>query len=114
VTDTNVTGSLIPIIYTDYDVTGEKGLLSTVRTASSRIGVLDSTQLADNLSTVCERFSSVFRAAQHATDGFELHEFEVAVEVTAAGEVRFVGSVSTEIRGGMKLVFRRSSGPQQQ
>jgi hypothetical protein len=100
--------SLIPIVYTDPGSAGEKGILSPVRSMSSKIGAVDPAQLADHLSGLCARLAEVFRVAQRATEGFELDSFEVAVEITAAGEVRLIGSVSTEIRGGAKLVFRRT------
>ena len=97
----------IPIIYADSGDTGEKGLLSPVKTASSKIGAVDTEQLADNLSAPCRKFVNVFRAAQHASDGYEVDSFEVAVDVAARGEVRLVASASGELYGGVKPVFRR-------
>ena len=99
---------LIPIVYTDSGSAGEKGLLSPVRSVASKVGVVDTSRLADNLSAVCARLAHVFRVAQSATEGFELSSFEVAVEIAAGGEVRLVGSVSTEVRGGVKLIFERT------
>lgn len=99
---------LIPIIYVDSADAGGKGLLSPVKTLSSRIGSVDAGQLADNLSAVCRKLTNVFHAAQHASDGYELDSFEVTVDVTARGEVWLVGSASGELHGGVKLVFRRA------
>jgi hypothetical protein len=36
---------------------------------------------------------------------FQLESFEVTVEISAGGEIRMIGSVSTEIKGGLKLIF---------
>ncbi|MEV6911887.1 hypothetical protein [Amycolatopsis sp. NPDC051071] len=100
-------GAGIPIIWTDPAVDGEKGLFSTARQVAGRIGELDSEELARNLSAVCSRLANAFRQAAAASDAFELDAFEVNLDLSAKGEVRLVGSVSSEIKGGVKLVFRR-------
>jgi hypothetical protein len=99
---------LIPIVYVDPGDTDAKGLFSPAKSAAGKIGAVDSSQLADNLSAVCAKLSHVFRAAQSATEGFELQSFEVAVEITAGAEVRLVGSVSAQVQGGVKLIFERT------
>lgn len=97
----------IPVVYLDDSVDGEKGLFSAARQMPARLGVLDPDELSRNLSTVCARLAGAFRSAQEAADSFDLDAFEVTMELTAKGEVRLIGSVSSEIRGGLKLTFRR-------
>jgi hypothetical protein len=100
----------IPIVYIDDRPNGEKGLFSAAQSLSTKIGVIRSGDLAANLSSVCSHLAEVFQSAQRATGGFALDEFEVTLELTAGGEVRLIGSASTEFRGGIKLVFRRPAG----
>ncbi|ADJ48159.1 hypothetical protein AMES_6334 [Amycolatopsis mediterranei S699] len=107
---TVASGDGIPILWTEPAVDGEKGLFSTARQVAGRIGELDSEELAQNLSAVCSRLASAFRRAAEASEMFELDAFEVNLDLTAKGEVRLVGSFSSEIKGGVKLVFRRTEG----
>lgn len=99
-------GSVIPIIYSD-DAAGEKGLFSGSKSIPARIGQIDSDELAQNLSAICTRLAKAFTKAQEATGSFDLDEFEVTLDLSAKGEVRVIASVSSEIHGGLKLVFRR-------
>ena len=99
-------GSVIPIIYSD-DAAGEKGLFSDSKGMSARIGQIDSDELGQNLATICTRLAKAFRKAQEAAGSFDVDEFEVTLDLSAKGEVRVIASVSSEIRGGLKLVFRR-------
>jgi hypothetical protein len=99
----------IPIIYIDDETpNGEKGLFSSQTQLADRLGWVDSGDLTQNLSSMCTRLSSAFRKAQQSAGEFELDEFEVTLDLTATGEVRLVASVRAEIRGGLKLTFRRS------
>ncbi|MFY1689132.1 Pepco domain-containing protein [Plantactinospora sp. WMMB782] len=101
-------GSFIAIVYTDDRFDGEKGLFSAAKSAATKIGTVNADQLATNLEAICGRLAGVFQAARRATGGFELDSFEVMLEFTAKGEVRLIGSASTEIKGGVKVVFRPS------
>ncbi|WP_240490761.1 hypothetical protein [Amycolatopsis vancoresmycina] len=105
-----MSGAGIPIVWVDPGVDGEKGLFSTARQVAGRIGELDSEELARNLSAVCSRLANAFRRAGEASEAFGLDAFEVNLDLTAKGEVRLVGSFSSEIKGGVKLVFRRTEG----
>lgn len=83
----------IPVVYIDDPVDGEKGIFGAVRQLPARLGVLDSDELAHNLSVVCARLAAAFRSAQEAAGAFDLEEFEVTLDLTAKGEVRLIGSV---------------------
>lgn len=49
----------------------------------------------------------IFERVTTTIDRYELQSFEVALEVTAKGEIRFIGSAASEVKGGLKLVFAR-------
>lgn len=76
----------IPVLYLDDPVDGEKGLFSSTRHVSARLGVLDSKELAQNLLNICTQLTKVFRSAQHSTGVFDLDAFEVTLDLTAKGE----------------------------
>jgi hypothetical protein len=96
---------MISVVVTD-DGDGQKGLFSAVKDASARIVTIDAGQLALNIGAVCDQLAGVLSAAR-TSGGFELDCFEVTLELTAKGEVRLIGSASSEVRGGVKLQFRR-------
>jgi hypothetical protein len=82
----------ITVVYQDYETTeGEKSLLGPVRRMVTRVGTLDAADLAANLSAFCRQMGAVFEQVTTAVDRYELATFEVALEVTAKGEIRFVG-----------------------
>ncbi|HEX6684256.1 MAG TPA: hypothetical protein VF062_15740 [Candidatus Limnocylindrales bacterium] len=99
----------LPVITIDEEpVAGEKGLFSAAQRASGHVGALDPNVVAGNLTSLCEQLSDMVDAAAAAASGaFELDCFEVSLDISARGEVRLIGSVSSEIRGGMTLTFRR-------
>jgi hypothetical protein len=100
----------IPIVYVDGPAVGEKGLFGAAGHVVVRSAVVDSGELADNLSAVCGRLTDAFQRADDGTRAFELDTVEVTLDLTAKGQVRMIASVSSEIRGGLKLVFRRRAG----
>lgn len=99
---------ILPVITIDDEpIDGEKGLFSTARRAAGRVGALDADVLASNLSMLCDQLGQLVDQTASGSAAFELESFEVSLDVSARGEVRLVGSVSSEIRGGMRLTFRR-------
>ena len=101
----------LPVIYLEAPADGEKGIFGTARAAAAHVGDLPVEALIANLSAVCAKLSAVFGAAEHAADAFDLDCFEVTLDLTASGEVRLIGSVSTQVHGGLKLTFRRRGEP---
>lgn len=95
------------ILYVEAE-SGAKGL--SARDLVTKVGFLDSDVLSDNLAAFCKRFSKVLASAADVAGGFRLESFEVTVDVTARGEIRLISSVSSEIHGGIKLIFTR--GPE--
>jgi hypothetical protein len=51
----------------------------------------------------------VFDQATTSIPSYELASFEVTLEINAKGGVRLVGSASGEVKGGLKLTFRRQA-----
>jgi hypothetical protein len=100
---------VITLRYVDDEQTeGEKGLFGASRQAVTRTTTVTAGVLSANLSAFCEQMAGLVESAAMPPDKssrFELESFEVTVEVSAGGEIRMIGSVSTEIKGGLKLIF---------
>jgi hypothetical protein len=92
----------------DEQADGEKGLFGASRQAVMRTTEVTTGALSVNLSAFCDQMAGLVEAAAvspRKSPRFELESFEVTVEVSAGGEIRMIGSVSTEIKGGLKLIF---------
>ncbi len=104
----------ITIIYDELEFDrglGEKGLFATKITQTRKIGELDAENLAETLKKFCSTIGKTFQGATTAIDDYELKTFELNVDVTAKGEIRFIGSFGTELKGGLKLIFERKPKP---
>lgn len=103
-------GETIKLIYVDEPIEGEKGFFGGTRQAVMRVADVDPTVVTTNLTNFCKRMVGLIEGTDtpHGqSQRFALECFEVTVELAAGGEVRMIGSVNTEIRGGLKLVFSR-------
>ena len=106
--------STIQIIYDDFEDVrqpGEKGFIASVTGRVTRLAVVGSDQLASSLKDFCSTVGQAFQGVSTTISEFELDSFELALDITAKGEIRLVSSASTEIKGGVKLSFRRKSEP---
>jgi hypothetical protein len=63
--------------------------------------------LTRNLAVFCQAFAEGIEGVADALMKYELSQIELTVELNAKGEVRLIASASTEIKGGIKLVFKR-------
>jgi hypothetical protein len=98
----------ISIIYDDPDdLDGAKGLRSAFDRAVRKVGDLDVSTFKDRFGALCSHLVEAVNAVEVTTKDYGLESFEVTVDVTAKGEVRLVGSVGTEVKGGIKLVFKK-------
>jgi hypothetical protein len=88
-------------------VIGEKGLFAPEERIARQVASLDLSQFSVNLQAFCQEIGSAFDKISAVVDKFELDSFELTLDVTAKGEVRFIGSAGTEIKGGLKVVFQR-------
>lgn len=103
--------SNIVIVYDEITtVEGEKGLGGITSKLVKKVGVLDTENLANNLSAFCKHIGQAFEGVSTTIKDYDLESVELAVEVTAKGEIWFMGSVSADAKGGLKLVFKRQAG----
>jgi hypothetical protein len=108
-TPSSAEGRPFEIVYIEEQLEeGSKGPLGAIRRRVEKVGVLDFTSFGVNLEEFCNRIGGTLQAVGDAVSQYSLHSFELTVDVTAKGEVRFIGSAGTEIKGGLKLVFQRS------
>jgi hypothetical protein len=99
------------IVYDEISaIEGEKGLGGITSKIVKKVGVLDTEKLADNLSAFCKYIGRAFEGVSTTIKDYDLESVELAVEVTAKGEIWFMGSVSADAKGGLKLVFKRQTG----
>ncbi|MEV6303305.1 hypothetical protein AB0M02_28100 [Actinoplanes sp. NPDC051861] len=98
----------VQFTWTEFEeVAGSKGLFDTARRKVEGAGLLDTTRLAANLQNFCRDIAVAVDSAAVAVGQYELDSLELNVEVTAKGEIRLIGSASSEVKGGLKLCFRR-------
>lgn len=102
--ETATAAQAITIVYAEAEPDA-KGL--SPRDIVTKIGSLDSAVLSANLTAFCKRISGALTSAADVASGFRIDTFEVTVDVTARGEVRMISSISSEIHGGIKLIFTR-------
>lgn len=99
----------ISIIYDEADdIDGTKGIRGAFDRVVQKVGELDLATFKDRLHHLCSHLSEAVDSMSMPTNTYRLDSFEVTVDVTAKGEVRLVGSVGSEVKGGLKLVFKRN------
>ena len=101
----------ILVVYQDEELRASdnsKGLFANVTDKVMRIAPLNIGEFTDNLRELCSQLGDVFDKVAPAIKTYSLDSFELAVDVTAKGEIKFIGSVGTDLKGGIKLVFKRS------
>ena len=86
---------------------GSKGLFTNVREKVMKVAPLNVEEFTNNLQYLCNQMGDALDRMTPASHGYELESFELEVDVTAKGEVKFIGSIGTDVKGGVKLVFRR-------
>jgi hypothetical protein len=88
---------------------GEKGIS---RRLADKVGTVDSEVLAKHLQSFCEEIGEAFDGVSTVVKNYQLDSVEITVQVSASGEVRLVGGVSTELTGGLKLIFSHQGRPE--
>lgn len=105
-------GTVIQILVDGEDLQpGSKSLFDSAAALSLRAVSVNTSELAEKLRLFCVGIDGMFQSVTSSIGQFELESFEITAELTAKGEVRLVGSVGTEIKGGLKLIFRRRAMP---
>lgn len=98
----------LPIVTVDWaPVDGEKAAFGRTRDAVARVSSVGAAQLAANMARLCRQVGDVFAHASAEAGELELKSVEVTVEITAGGELRLIGAVSSQVKGGLKLVFTK-------
>lgn len=100
--------SRIEIVFEEMEAqTGTKGFGRITERIVKKVGILNTDQLGNNLAAFCKQIGQMFEGISTSVRDYELDSFELAIEVTATGGIRFIGSASTDVKGGLKLVFNR-------
>jgi hypothetical protein len=102
----DITNFYVKILTRPTAIEGEKGIFQSSGQilAASKVSA---SKLASNVSELCRYVGLVFANASTAANELELECLEVQLEITASGEVRLIGALSTELKGGLTLTFRR-------
>lgn len=103
--------STVSVVVIDDDG-GEKVVFGRTREKLLRVTSVSVGTLGENVTSLCEYVGRIFSMSQAAVGDLTLDTVEVTVEVTAKGEVRLIGAASAEVKGGLKLQFKRSTGAQ--
>jgi hypothetical protein len=91
---------------------GEKGFFDASRRLADKVGTVSSDVLAKNLQSFCEEIGEAFDRVSTVVKSYQLDAVEITVQVSASGEVRLVGGASTQLTGGLKLIFSRQVYPE--
>jgi hypothetical protein len=109
-----VPASGITILSSEFEhQAGEKGILDASRRLADKVGTVSSDVLAKNLQSFCEEIGEAFDGVSTVVKNYQLDTFEITVQVSATGEVRLVGGASTQLTGGLKLIFSRQTHARQ-
>jgi hypothetical protein len=91
---------------------GEKGFFDASRRLADKVGTVSSDVLAKNLQSFCEEIGEAFDGVSTVVKNYQMDSVEITVQVSASGEVRLIGGASTELTGGLKLIFSRQTRPE--
>ena len=107
-TDNSNASSSFSIVYDDIENNeGAKGLFSNSKQLTRKIGTLNADTLAKNFNDFCKQMENVFDNITESVKNYELQTVELSIDISAKGEVRFIGSLSSELKGGVKLTFSK-------
>jgi hypothetical protein len=94
------------VVAAESQTAGEKSLFDATARILAPVPAKTS-EIAGNLAVFCQAFSAGIEKATDALTNYQLDKIEMAVELNAKGQVRLIASASTELKGGLKLVFIR-------
>jgi len=99
----------ISVIYEEEEVSAasKDGLFAATSRLVKKIGSLNVADVAINLEGFCKQIGNITKNLMVAVHGYHLESLELSVDITAKGEVRLIASASSEIKGGLKLVFKK-------
>jgi hypothetical protein len=89
-------------------VPNAKGLGSITRAVQS-VREISPEELGNRFREFCISLNSALQNLTLPVSEMSLDQIELSVELTSKGEVRMIASASAEIKGGFKLIFKRST-----
>ncbi len=100
----------ITIVYSEFETQpGGKDLFGSSRRLVDKVGTVNADALARNLQSFCEQVDKAFDGVSAVVENYQLDTVEITVEVGAKGGIRLIGSASSELKGGLKLIFSRQN-----
>jgi hypothetical protein len=105
--DPAVLAPSISLVYSEYETAEGSKAFGAIRRVVTRIGELDVVALRRNLDQLTDSIDELLQTRSQKLTTFNLSSLEITVDITAKGEVRLIGAVSGEVKGGLKLVFSR-------
>lgn len=108
--DQNIEAGSIQVIYEEDEeqFAGAKGLRDSYEQITRKVGTLNVATFKERLGQLCSQLNGALAAVETIGSNFSLDSFEVTLDVSAKGEVRLIGSVSSEVKGGVKLLFKKT------
>lgn len=98
----------INIIYDEWETyDGAKGIWNSSKNLIRKAQKLNEKEFMNNLNNFCNVIGRVFQSVTTSAENYELDKFELTIDISAKGEIRLVGSASSELKGGIKLIFAR-------
>jgi hypothetical protein len=88
------------------DGQGEKSLFDQAARGLAPIRA-NTSEITQSLTAFCQAFAAGIEGAADALAKYELDKVEMNVELNAKGGVRLIASASAELKGGIKLIFKR-------
>jgi hypothetical protein len=95
-------------VVADEDVVEDsKGIWDQTDKKLRKVLAVGADELSTRVQELAEGLSQVLERVHESIGKYGLDALEVTAEITARGEVRLLGCVGSDIKGGLKLVFRR-------
>jgi len=109
--DTETGFDTILAVYQEEEVApaSKDGMFGAISRSVTRVGALKTGDVATNLEHLCKQIGTMTAGLADVLKGYIMESLELSIDITAKGEVRLIASASTEVRGGLKLTFKRSS-----
>ena len=99
-------GSIPIVSYDEGAADQSKGIWEEARNQVRKVAAVSATELSAQLASFTTELSTVFNNICSKVGEYQLEAVEIMVEITAKGEVRLIGSASSGLKGGLKLVFK--------
>jgi hypothetical protein len=99
--------AFLVVIEEEDTVAGSKGLWNETSARLRRVAAVAVEDLSAQLQKFAVDLCTALENVSAAAGSYELDAVEVTTEITSKGEIRMIGSVGADVKGGLKLVFRK-------